>query len=65
MNGEGKLRTKLVRIGDPSYDWNGFDGQVSPIPGTRNPSFLKNILSQSKGILPAGHFRHTRTYPRL
>src|ERR1700712_2449547 len=29
MNAEAKLRTKLVRIGNPSYDWNGFNGQVT------------------------------------
>src|SRR4051794_5108409 len=32
MNGEGKLRIKLVRTGNPSYDWHSFDGQVMDTP---------------------------------
>jgi len=31
MNGEGKLRIKLVRTGNPSYDWHSFNGQVRAI----------------------------------
>ncbi|MDQ2843265.1 MAG: hypothetical protein M3Y72_19960, partial [Acidobacteriota bacterium] len=29
MNGEGKLRTELIKTGIPSYEWPSSDGQVN------------------------------------
>jgi hypothetical protein len=50
MNGEGKLRTKLVRTGNPSYDWYRFNGQVNLSGDVKQ----KNESMQSCGVAKLG-----------
>ncbi len=50
MNGEGKLRTELIKTGIPSYEWPSSDGQVKTTSPCFAPAALGGVTWENRTV---------------